>query len=323
MTQTRPPTAIADMISAQLDALGRWIEGRFVVVPDPSDEVVPATEYFDSDFLRAAVARAHTTPLHGDGVAAADDADVNLRIAVSRFTRHYPAAITAIALVGLANGVGIDLSAVRCRLIVRNNIPFLATIDVDESNVVRCAARPTDWLGEGPTVESLDELRAHVWQKLYGENIAPLYSLVRKVTRISEHVMWTNAAEWAAMVSDAADEYLGVDAAPPYVAERVALLEAESLPGVPGANPLRGLMEWVPVDAPDFPHGVQVRRYCCMTYLLPDRLGRLCQNCGFLPLEDRIALTRERHGVAMTAPQDGPAVRRSIELGLQKVAAKP
>ena len=47
-------------------------------------------------------------------------------------------------------------------------------------------------------------------------------------------------------------------------------------------------------DAPDFPHGVQTRRICCVTYMLPDRLGRLCQNCGFLPISDRVALIRER-----------------------------
>lgn len=36
-----------------------------------------------------------------------------------------------------------------------------------------------------------------------------------------------------------------------------------------------------------------------MTYLLAVRLSRLCQNCPYLPSEDRLALAFERHGVAI------------------------
>jgi ferric iron reductase protein FhuF len=158
-----------------------------------------------------------------------------------------------------------------------------------------------------------------VWRKLYAQHLAPLFARVLELTRVSTNTMWSNAAEWVGVVSDAALEYARVEAAEPFTAERVALLGAGSLPGVAGSNPLRGVVQWAPVDEPDFPLGVQTRVHCCMTYLLPDRLGRLCANCPFLPLEDRVALFRERHDRPLGAP-GGAAEQRSIECGLKKVA---
>jgi hypothetical protein len=97
------------------------------------------------------------------------------------------------------------------------------------------------------------------------------------------------------VVSDGAEEYLGVDAAP-FLADRHAILAAQTLPGVPGPNPLRHKADWVPVDGDSYPHAVQTRRFCCITYLLEDRLGQLCANCPHLSVEDRATLSRIRHG---------------------------
>jgi hypothetical protein len=311
-------------LQRDLTRLDRWFEGRYVAEPGPDDEVVPATRFLEPDYLRAAIARAHTTSFHmpasTDSVSSDDDEDVNLRIAVSRFTRQYASSVSAIALVALAHGVALDISAARCRMLIYRDVPFRASLDTAGMTLVRCTERPTSWPVDGPVVQSLDELRRLAWRSLYGEHLAPLLDLVREVTRVSQALVWTNVAEWLGVVSDAADEYLGADAARPFVADRVAAFEAESLPAVSGPNPLQGRLEWIPFDAPDFPNGVQVRKHCCMTYLLPDRLGRLCSNCGFLPLEDRVALIRERHGVALESPQDGPALTRAIEIGLERVA---
>jgi ferric iron reductase protein FhuF len=319
------PTSWPDALRRELDLLGRWFEGRYVADPGPGDEVVPATRFLDPDYARAAIARAHTTSFHttasdDGGPASPDEEDVNVRIAVSRFTRQYASSLSAIALVALARGVGLDLSAPRCRVLFHRDVPFRTTLDTENMVTLRCAERPTTWPVDGPIVDSVDELRRHTWQKLYGEHLAPLLEVVRDITRVSQALVWTNVAEWVGVLSDAADEYLGAEEARPILADRVAVLEADSLPGVPGPNPLHGRLDWVPYDAPDFPHGVQVRQHCCMTYLLPDRLGRLCGNCGFLPLEDRVALIRERHDVPMDAPQRGPALERAIELGLERVA---
>ena len=313
---------LATALIAQLGELQRWFEGRLVSEPAPTDEVVPAERYLDVDFLRAAIARAASTQAHAkhhvDGVELPDDgADADLRIAVSRFTRQYSSSISAVALVALARGVGLDLSASRCRLIVRSNIPFLVTLDLREDEAMRCAERPTTLPATGPIVPTLAELRAYVWRKLYAENIAPLFERAREITKVSPRLMWTNAAEWVGLTSDAADEYLSPAAAAPFVEDRIAVLGAAVLPGVAGPNPLTSLLTWSD-PASDLPHGHHVRGVCCVTFYLSDRLGRLCANCPFLPADDRLALVRERHGVPMGTP-GGPAEQRAIRVGLEKL----
>lgn len=305
-------------LEAELESLNRWFRGRFVPEPAPTDEVVPATQYHDLDFLRAAIMRGKFTTASPPIDPSGENIDVDIRIAVSRFTRQYSSSLHAVALTALANGVGIDCSAARTRVIVRSNIPFLCVVDVPEGEPLRCAERPTTWPVEGRELGTLRELREFVWRKLYAENLQPLFERVLAVSRVNTDLCWTNAAEWVANVSDAADEYLEPDRARPYYEDRVALLSAEQIPGVPGRNPLANLIDWAPYDAPDFPHGVQTRRICCVTYMLPDRIGRLCENCGFLPLEDRVALTRERHNVPMGTP-GGPAEKRSIAVGRKKL----
>jgi hypothetical protein len=317
VTQTRP--AWHASLENELEHLGRWLRGRFVADPAATDEIVPATRYHDLDYLREQIDRAKFTTAHELIDPDAEDKEVDLRIAVSRFTRQYASSVSAVALTGLANGVGFDLSAARCRVIIRSNIPFLTVLDVAEGEPLRCAERPTSWPVEGREVATLAELREFVWRKLYAENFAPLFERIRQVTRVSSDLCWTNVAEWVSIVADSAEEYLDKATAEPYQRDRHAILEAPSLPGFPGKNPLAGLIEWVKCDdAPDLPHGVATRKICCVTYMLPDRLGRLCANCPFLPVEERVALVRERHGVPMGAP-GGPAEKRAIAIGRKKL----
>jgi hypothetical protein len=253
-----------------------------------------------------------------DGDDADGDADIDLRIAVSRFTRQYSSALSIVALVGLANGVALDVRPANCRFIVRSNVPFLLLLDVAPESVASCVERPTSLPAGGDVVQTVGELRERVWRSLYADHLGPLFERVLEVTKVAPSLVWTNAAEWVAMVSDAADEYLDTRHAQPYVDDRRAILAAQALPGLPGPNPLGGLVSWDPVDDPAFPNGVAVRKICCVTYMLQDRLGRLCQNCGFLPLDERLALIHERHNVAMGTP-GGPAERASIERGLAKL----
>jgi hypothetical protein len=299
----------------QMERLDRWARGRFVAEPGPGDEVVSATDYLDPIFLRAAIERVRVAAAAGIRDVDRDEAEVDVRIAVSRFTRHY-ACVTLAALTALANGVGLDASAARCRYVIRGNVPFIAL--VDDAEPLTCAERPNTWGVGGREVRSVAELRDHVWRTLYAENIAPLFDRVREITKVSRDLVWTNAAEWCTVVSGAADEYLDAESAVPYVDDRIALLDSPSLPGLAGSNPLRGQIRWDPFDAPDFPRGVELRRICCVTYMLPDRLGRLCSNCPHLPLEERVALVREQHGQPMGAPS-GPAELRAIAIGRQKL----
>ena len=217
-----------------------------------------------------------------------------------------------------ARGVGLDVSASNVRFVIRGNVPFIASLRSDGTPPLRCRERPTAWPVDGPVVDTVDELRAYVWRKLYAEHLVPLFARALELTKVSPRLMWSNAAEWVAIVSDAADEYLDPEGAEPFVADRVALLGAASLPGLAGENPMRDLMAWDAFDAPDFPHGVERRRICCLTYMLEDRLGRLCGNCPFLSLDERIAMVREEHGVPMGTP-GGPAQARSITVGRRKL----
>lgn len=299
----------------QMTELDRWVRGRYVAAPSESDEVVPATRYLDPDFLRAAIERVRVAAAAGIRDADRDEADVDVRIAVSRFTRHY-ACVSLAVLTALANGVGLDASAARCSFIIRGNVPFISVID--DPAPITCAERPNPWGIRGREVATVRELREYVWRKLYAENLVPLFARVHELTKVSRDLVWSNTAEWCSTLSGAADEYLDPARAVPYVEDRVALLEGPELPGVPGPNPMRGLIRWDPYDAPDFPRGVEMRKVCCVTYMLPDRLGRLCSNCPHLPFEERIALVREQHGQPMGTPS-GPAEQRAIAIGRRKL----
>jgi hypothetical protein len=301
--------------------LGRWTDGRYAAELPADAEVASAEQYVDPATLRNGVLRIYSanvkqaSPTTDHGFT--DEAAPDLRIAISRFTRH-AACVSAAALAALGCGVGLDAAAKNCRFIIRGNVPFIAHLASDGAPPVRCRERETSWPLYGPVVETLAELREYVWRGLYAGWLAPLFERAGDITRVSPRLMWTNAAEWVSMVSNAADEYLGPERAAPFVEDRVALFSAETLPGVPGPNPMQDLIEWQPYIAPDFPHGVERRRICCMTYMLSDRLGRLCSNCPFLSLEERVALVREEHGQPMGSP-GGPAQRRAIEAGLRKL----
>jgi hypothetical protein len=51
---------------------------------------------------------------------------------------------------------------------------------------------------------------------------------------------------------------------------------------------------------------------------LNDRLGRLCSNCPFLTVEERVAMMREEHGHAIGS-SGGPALQRAIQVGRAKL----
>ena len=125
-------------------------------------------------------------------------------------------------------------------------------------------------------------------------------------------------AGWVGMISDSADEYLS-GAGRPYVEDRRALPGAPDIPGLPGPNPLLGLVVWDKIDDPAFPHGIHRRYTCCLNYRLADRRGRLCQNCPLVPLGERIALVGERHNLP---PGRGGRIaeRAAIRRGLEHLS---
>jgi hypothetical protein len=205
-------------------------------------------------------------------------------------------------------------------LIIRDNVPSRLALapGYRDDEVLRCTPRPTTWPVSGPAVATVAQLRAHVWTNLYARNLRPLFAAIAEMVNVPERLLWTNAAEWVAIVMEAVVDHLPPAAAAAVIAEGRALLEADSLPGFAGApNPLRGRLHWVPFEDGQIRQEVQTRHLCCLVYLHTDRHGRLCQNCPLLPLPDRAALVRERQGLGMTKP-GGPAELRSMEIGLRR-----
>jgi ferric iron reductase protein FhuF len=306
-------------LAQQLDDFG-YTRGGFVLAPGPDDTLIPAARFFDRDYLRWAIAQ--TVPaLRGRDVRPGGDADREMRIAVSRFSRRYASLLSAATLVGLANGIGLDMSPARCAAVVRPNGQYRLLLDADNDGgdeVVRCAERASPWPVDGPAVPTVDELRDHVWRRLYADHLAPIYALALEVVPVAPRLVWSSAAEWAGLISDLAEEHLDATAARPYVADRRAVLAAATLPGVPGPNPLSDKIDWCPIaDDDGYPEAVQTRRHCCITFLLEDRFGRLCNNCPYLSLEDRAALVRAQHGRPAglpASPEEQTIMRRAREL---------
>ena len=296
-------------LARRLDEFG-YTRGGFVLAPGPDDTLIPATRFFDRDHLRWAIAQ--TVPaLRGRDLRPGDDAGKHMRIAASRFSRRYASLLSAATLVGLANGIGLDVSPARCAAVIRPNGQYRLLLDGADGpdEVVRCAERPTPWPVGGPVVPTVAVLRDYVWRRLYADHLAPVYALALDIVPVAPHLLWSSAAEWAGLISDLAEAHLDAVAARPYVADRRALLGAATLPGLPGPNPLLGKIEWTPVAGDDHPKAVQTRRHCCITFLLDDRFGRLCDNCPYLSIEDRAALVRAKHGRPAGSPQS-PAEQR-------------
>lgn len=291
---------------------------RFVEVGAAGSEFVPVTELLEPPNLRDIILRSGGLEGHSaDGPAIPE---MDMTVAVSRLARQYCTAVAAVAVVGLAHGVGIDMSPQRCRVALTNpELPvtrrkFAVAVDLTGAEIVRCADRGTSLPVTGPVVAAVDELRAYVWSRLFGAHFEPLFQRVRElVPTVGAALLWTSAAEYVGLNSDAAEEHLPPQVASRYVADRRALLEGDTLPGVAGPNPMRDLLVWDPAAAAPL-GSVQARRMCCLNYLLPDRDGLLCTNCPHLPPEDRVAVENERRTLP-SGSAFGPAQRRAQELG--------
>jgi hypothetical protein len=334
MVESAPSAAqdVRPWLAEQFDRLGRWFQGRFVLQVGPDDEVVESAQLLTGERVKDLLVDAYSRQDYAefDLAAVHPDAQVHveamgtglnrgLSIAASRLTRHYCAPLTPVALAGLAAGIAFDLSPSQCRMVIANGVPFRLVLgEPKQPAAVLAVVRGVDAPEGTPRVDTVVELRALVWQNLYAEHVERVFAQMAEVARIAPALMWTNAAEWVAMIHDAALEYLGADSAAPLVAESRELFDARSLPGLGASgNPLRDKLEWLRVEDGTGAHLVQTRHMCCLTYLLADRFGRLCQNCPYLSPEDRIALIRERHGVPMGTP-GGEAEQRAIAQGLHR-----
>jgi hypothetical protein len=310
-------------LAERIDSLGAS-RGRFVADPGPEVETVPAERFFEPEFFAECIARhagVDRSTIRFDD-AAERPGGVDLRAYVSRYVRHYAGSVSLAALVGLGEGIGLDLSISRCSFVIWKTIPFRLVLDLSDDEVVRCNERPASWSATGPVLDTVDEMRAHVWRTMYGEHLRSFVDNVVELTNLTPALLWTNVAEWAGIVSAAAAEYLDEEAARLYLDDQQVQLNDEVLPGLEGQpNPLRERLDWVHVDDGGFPDEVATRRLCCLSYLLEDRFGRLCANCPHLPVDEKVALIRERHGTGPGAT-GGEATKAAIERGLKRRSAQ-
>jgi ferric iron reductase protein FhuF len=210
--------------------------------------------------------------------------DQDPRAAVSRMMRRYAGALVTAALAPLAHGMGLDASPDRVRVIIRNDLPRGIVLAVDE--VLVCPERPARWTVAGRDVGSLGRMREDVFARLFG-HFAWAFERVIANIRVSPQLLWSTVAEQVDLLWENAMDGRDAEVFARAVEDRDLALAGETLPGVPGANPMRDLLFWEPSNEPG--HRVEVRRVCCANFVVPGRPDVYCRNCGLITPAERLA----------------------------------
>lgn len=211
----RAETAWQDGLIAQLDAIGPTLGRRLLRTPPASAEVISAERFHDIEYLRLAINRCGES-LFGRMIGESEpEANWRPAVAASRFTRHYLGSMTVSALVALAHGVGLDMSAERCLKLVEQGLPRRQLVGESDEGVVTCRERPPSWAVQGASMATLTDLRGYVWRQLYAAHLAPLFAATTALTGAAPKVLWSNAAESVAYTADTAAVGLPPDAAAP------------------------------------------------------------------------------------------------------------
>jgi ferric iron reductase protein FhuF len=262
-----------------LDRLGGAAKDRFYGLPPGDLDVQPAHANLHPDVLRERIL---------DTIPAADRESVDMRAAASRFTRAYCMAVARPVIAALAIGIPLDASLARSAIVWRPwtvrgasaASPQGIHLDLDASTV-------------SATGRSTDEVRAEVFRHLFAEHLALVFERVLSVVKLSPKVLWGSAAEAIGGLETAAAERLDAESARPFVETCQTVLIIEALPNIPGPNPLLSQVRWHDVGRADFPHGLMIRRICCVALALPDRVGQTyCGACPIPPVDVLIELLR-------------------------------
>jgi ferric iron reductase protein FhuF len=116
---------------------------------------------------------------------------------------------------------------------------------------------------------------------------------VLEVVRVSPRLLWATAAESIELLYEYGRPYFDEDAWKPLEEDRQALHFDATLPGVEGPNPMLGLLEWERFDDPLLLDEYQVRKVCCVNYVIPGRKPSYCRTCGIISAERRRDLWRQ------------------------------
>jgi Ferric iron reductase FhuF-like transporter len=251
----------------------------------PGIEVVPQVELVDfanlSSYFERSISEWTKHP-----------EDEDIRAAASRFMRRFCGSVAAAALVPLANGVAFDVSINRVSLLIRNDMTLGSVLDLDGADFLTSPDRATTWPVDARTVETTVELREHALKSLFADNLVPSFERVLQVVHVSPRLLWTTTAESIELLYEYGRPYFNEESWGPLEEDRLALHFGASLPGVAGPNPLLGLLEWERFDDPFLPDQYQVRKICCVNYVIPGRKPSYCRTCGIISAEQRKELWR-------------------------------
>jgi len=295
----------ADLQLAIDEAVGRF--GPFgaaypiFLAPPAGREVVPAQELLSAarlpDFFNRAILEWTARPQ-----------DEDVRAAASRFARRYCGSVAAAALIPLAHGVAVDVQLDRLAFVIRTEMPMGVVLSMDSDAVAVSGDRPTRWPLGGQDRGSAWVLRDQALTSLVRDNLAPAFERILATAHVSMKLLWSTAAEQIDMLYENGVDDPDQARQAAQAEDRDAILFGPRLPGHPGPNPMLDLLTWESVDDPDFPRPLQVRRICCINYVVPGRQA-YCRTCGLLRADERLALWRSwKASAASSSPQvDGEA----------------
>jgi ferric iron reductase protein FhuF len=255
--------------------------------PQADWEVIAAEELLSVDNLRGYFTRAIKE--WSDHPSEEDQ-----RAAASRFLRRYVGSVAAAALMPLSAGVALDVSIPRVKLVIRSELALGTIVDLTGAPVYVSPARPTQWPVEGVSLASVEQLRHRAYESLFRDHLVPAFERVRAVIGVSARLVWATAAECVEYLYENARPYFDDAGWAPLDEDRRVVHYADTVPGIDGPNPMKGLMEWEDFDDPDLPRPMQLRRICCVNYVIPGRGSNpYCRSCGLLTAEQRHQLWRQ------------------------------
>jgi ferric iron reductase protein FhuF len=275
-----------ELIGASVARLGRFGASYPVYLERPHGyEIVSAKDLLSSSNLRSFCERAIT-------IWTQHPEEEDMRAAASRFMRRYCGSMSMAALLPLAHGVALDVSLERIAFLIRTDMPMGVVVDLEGGrHSWTCTQRQTAWPVAGQRLQTLHALRARAMESFLVRNLVPAFDSVLRFAQLNPRVLWSTAAEQIDLLYENAFEQLSEAEFAPFGADRRLLLFEEQLPGWSGPNPLRDLLEWETVDDPYFPRPLQVRRICCVCYVIPGR-NAYCRTCGLISAEQRLAMWR-------------------------------
>jgi ferric iron reductase protein FhuF len=255
-------------------------------------EAVPAEELLRPENLRGYFTRAINE--WSDRPTEEDQ-----RAAASRFLRRYAGSIVGASLISLSGGVALDVALPRVQLLIRADLTLGSVVDLAGATAYVSPARPTAWPIEAVSVASAEELRRRAYQSLFRDHLVPAIDRVHSAIGVSWKLIWTTVAESIEYMYEHGRPYFDDAGWAPIAEDRAVIHLAGMVPGIEGANPMKGLIEWEDFGDPEIPGPVQLRRVCCVNYIVPGRGSRAsdptsgyCRSCGLLSAEQRHRLWR-------------------------------